>query len=343
MERKMVMILVTGGAGFIGSHLVEALITRGEEVRILDNLSTGRKENLEEITGGSFPDLEALPEGTFISLHEKVEFLLGDVGSLETCQQACQGVTEIFHLAALGSVQRSVEDPVATHQANATGTLNILKAAGEEGVQKVIYASSSSVYGNISANLEEVIPKSENLPLHPQSPYALTKLMGEEYCRIFADLYELETVSLRYFNVFGPRQNPESIYAAVVPRFIVALLSNQAPIIFGDGEQTRDFTYVENVIEANLLARQAKQLRGKVFNIACGQRTSVNNLLNYLQEISGCQLSPKYTEARKGEVRHSLADIKLAQKDLGYQVKVNLRAGLEKTWEWFQEKWAARK
>lgn len=336
------MILVTGGAGFIGSHLVEALIAQGEKVRILDNLSTGKKENLEEIAGSSFPDLEALPEGTFISMHEKVEFLLGDVGDLNTCRQACQGITEIFHLAALGSVQRSVEDPIATHYANATGTLNILKAALEEGVKKIIYASSSSVYGNISANPESVIPKLESLPPNPQSPYAATKLMGEEYCRIFADLYGLETVSLRYFNVFGPRQNPESIYAAVVPKFITALLSGQPPVIFGDGEQTRDFTYVENVIEANLLARKAEQLKGKVFNIACGQRTSVNNLLNYLQEISGYQIPPKYAEARKGEVRHSLADIKLAQRELGYQVKVGLRAGLEKTWKWFFEKWQLR-
>ncbi len=334
------MILVTGGAGFIGSHLVEALVARGEKVRILDNLSTGRKENLEEITGSSFPDLEALPEGTFISLHEKVEFLLGDVGNLETCRQACQGIREIFHLAALGSVQRSVEDPVATHYANATGTLNILKAAGEEGVQRVIYASSSSVYGNISANPEEVIPKVESLPPHPQSPYAATKLMGEEYCRIFADLYGLETISLRYFNVFGPRQNPNSIYAAVVPKFIAAILSEQAPVIFGDGEQTRDFTYVGNVTEANLLARQAKGVNGKVFNIACGQRTSVNNLLLYIQEISGCSIPPKYAPPRKGEVRHSLADIKLAKKELGYQVKVDLKKGLEKTWEWFRRKWS---
>lgn len=336
------MILVTGGAGFIGSHLVEALMARGEKVRILDNLSTGRKENLEEITGSSFSDLEALPEGTFISLHEKVEFLLGDVGNLDTCRQACQGMKEVFHLAALGSVQRSVEDPIATHYANASGTLNILKAALEEGVQKVIYASSSSVYGNISADPEEVIPKLESLPPHPQSPYAATKLIGEEYCRIFSDLYGLETVSLRYFNVFGPRQNPDSIYAAVVPKFITALLSGQPPVIFGDGEQTRDFTYVENVIEANLLARQAKLINGKVFNIAVGRRTSVNNLLNFLQEISGCPIPPKYAEARKGEVRHSLADIKLAQKELGYEVKVDLRAGLVKTWNWFLEKWPRR-
>jgi len=334
------MILVTGGAGFIGSHLVEALMARGERVRILDNLSTGKKENLEEITGGSFPDLEALPEGTFISLHKNVEFLLGDVGDLETCRQACQGIKEIFHLAALGSVQRSVEDPVATHYANATGTLNILKAAAEEKVKRVIYASSSSVYGNISAHPEEVIPKLESLSPHPQSPYAATKLMGEEYCRIFADLYGLETVSLRYFNVFGPRQNPNSIYAAVVPKFIAALLAGEAPIIFGDGEQSRDFTYVTNVVEANLLARETEQASGKVFNIACGQRTSVNTLLNYLQEISGCQIPPKYMEARKGEVRHSLADINLAKKELGYRVKVDLKEGLEKTWKWFQEKWS---
>lgn len=333
------MILVTGGAGFIGSHLVEALITRGEKVRILDNLSTGRRENLEEITGSSFPDLEALPEETFISLHKNIEFFRGDVGNLETCRQACQGITEVFHLAALGSVPRSVEDPIATHQANATGTLHILKAAKEEGVKKVIYASSSSVYGNISLNPEEVIPKLETLPPRPQSPYAATKLIGEEYCRVFADLYGLQTVSLRYFNVFGPRQNPDSIYAAVVPKFITALLSGGPPIIFGDGEQSRDFTYVTNVVEANILAWQTQRTSGKVYNIACGLRTSVHNLLNHLQEISGRQIPPQYADPRKGEVRHSLADIKLAQKELGYEVKVDLRTGLEKTWQWYQKKW----
>jgi len=333
------MILVTGGAGFIGSHLVEALLQRGAEVRILDNLSTGKKENLAEATGFPLEDLtEQLENSPFFPLGRKAEFLFGDLSNLKTCRRSCEGISWVYHLAALGSVQRSVEDPIASHQANASGTLNILQAAKETGVKRVMYASSSSVYGNISANPEELIPKSESLPPHPQSPYAATKLMGEYYCQIFYNLYGLETVCLRYFNVFGPRQDPRSIYSAVIPKFIAALLESQPPVIYGDGNQSRDFTYVENVVQANLLAMERPGVAGQVFNIACGRQTSVNTLLSSLQKISGQRIPPQYERARSGEVRHSLAEIDLAKSCLGYEIKVGLPEGLSATWKWFKEK-----
>jgi nucleoside-diphosphate-sugar epimerase len=333
------MILVTGAAGFIGSHLVEALLQRGHEVRVLDNLSTGKKENIAEATG--FP-VERFTDPSENSppfpLGKKAEFLFGDISDLKICLRACQGISYVFHQAALGSVQRSVEDPITSHQANATGTLNILKAAKEAGVKRVIYASSSSIYGNISPNPEESIPKSESLPPHPQSPYAATKLSGEIYCRIFSSLFDLETVSLRYFNVFGPRQDPYSIYSAVIPKFITALLNTNSPIIYGDGNQSRDFTYVENVVQANLLAMETPGISGQAFNIACGLQTTVNMLLSSLQDISGRKIPARHAEGRKGEVRHSLAAIDLARVHLGYTVKVGLHEGLAATWKWFQEK-----
>ncbi|MBU1205857.1 MAG: SDR family oxidoreductase [Proteobacteria bacterium] len=333
------MILVTGGAGFIGSHLVEALGKNGYQVRVLDNLSTGKKENLEEAMGNSqfkFPDSK---EGFRIApLGDKGEFIRGDIADLETCRKACQGVSFVFHLAALGSVPRSVEDPITSHRTNATGTLNILQAAKEAKVQRVIYASSSSVYGNISPRPDESMPKSETLPPHPQSPYAATKLMGEQYCRIFSELYGLETVSLRYFNVFGPRQDPQSIYAAVIPKFITALLEGNSPIIYGDGQQSRDFTYVANVVQANLLAMETPGISGRVFNIACGRQITINSLLSSLQKISNRQIAPQYAQPRSGEVRHSLASIDLAKSHLGYTVKIEFEAGLQATWKRFQEK-----
>ena len=333
------MILVTGGAGFIGSHLVEALFRRGEKVRVLDNLSTGRIENLEEAAGhpaGHFKGKEKAYRK--VALGERGEFLRGDISDGEVCRRACQGVSHVFHLAALGSVQRSVEDPAATHQANATGTLNVLQAAKEQGVRRFIYASSSSVYGNVSSNPEEVRAKEESLPPHPESPYAATKLMGEYYCRIFSHLYGLETVSLRYFNVFGPRQDPLSIYSAVIARFIHALLHEDHPVIYGDGEQSRDFTYVENVVQANLLAMEAQAISGRVFNIACGQRISVNDLLSRLQEISGIKIPARFELARGGEIRHSLSSIDQARIHLGYEPRVSSQEGLAVTWTWFREK-----
>ena len=333
------MILVTGGAGFIGSHLVEALVKQGQKVRVLDNLSTGKKENLAEAAGFPAPNIpDHSTKSAFFPLGEKVEFLFGDISDLDICRRGCEGITYVFHQAALGSVQRSVEDPLSTHRANATGTLNILQAAREAGVRRVIYASSSSVYGNISSDPEESIPKRESLNPHPQSPYATTKLMGEIYCRVFSELYGLEAVSLRYFNVFGPRQDPHSIYSAVIPKFISALLESKPPVIYGDGNQSRDFTYVENVVQANLLAMERPGVAGQVFNIACGQQTSINVLLFMLQDISGKKILPRYESPRSGEVRHSLASIDLARAYLRYAIKAGLAEGLLATWNWFRDK-----
>ncbi len=333
------MILVTGGAGFIGSHLVEALLRQGRKVRILDNLSTGKIENLEEATGHRIVHLKGRAKSSWrVSLGDRGEFLRGDISHAEACRQACQGVGYVFHLAALGSVQRSVEDPLATHQANSTGTLNMLQAAKEQGVKRFIYASSSSVYGNVSSDPEEIKAKDESLPPHPESPYAATKLMGELYCRIFSRIYDFETVSLRYFNVFGPRQDPKSIYSAVIPRFMHALLNESPPVIYGDGNQSRDFTYVENVIQANLLAMEARSISGRVFNIACGQRVSVNDLLSRLREISAIKIPARFEPARSGEVRHSLSSIDQARVHLGYAPRIGFQDGLAATWTWFRQK-----
>ncbi len=333
------MILVTGGAGFIGSHLVEALVKQGEKVRILDNLSTGKRENLAEATGSTLEKFGGRPEPSSpLALGNKAEFLLGDITSIETCRRACQGISFILHMAALGSVPRSVEDPVTSHQANATGTLHILQAAKEAKVKRVVYASSSSVYGNILSGPDEMRAKEETLPPHPQSPYAATKLMGEQYCRIFSELYGLETVALRFFNVFGPRQDPQSLYAAVIPRFITALMKGNSPIIYGDGRQSRDFTYVANVVSANLLAMNTPGIAGRVFNIACGRQIAVNHLLSSLQGISGREIPPRHEPPRSGEVRHSLASIDLARTQLGYTVQMEFEAGLRATWDWFRQK-----
>jgi UDP-N-acetylglucosamine 4-epimerase len=333
------MILVTGGAGFIGSHLVEALLHQGEKIRILDNLSTGKKENLEEITGSSLPDLRIHSSGPFrVPLGGKIELILGDISDLSTCRLACQGVTHIFHLAALGSVQRSIEDPIRTHTVNVTGTLNLLQAAKEARVKRVLYASSSSIYGNVGENPEEILPKNEKLPPNPHSPYAVSKLAGEYYCRVFSQAYQLETVCLRYFNVFGPRQDPHSVYAAVIPRFIMALMSGKSPVIYGDGHQSRDFTYVDNVVHANLLAYRQEDLRGETMNIACAHRISIQELYRTLIRISGVKADPQSAPPRAGEVRHSLADIHLARQKIGYEVQVEFEEGLRRTWEWFRKR-----
>jgi nucleoside-diphosphate-sugar epimerase len=314
-EIEMTKVLVTGGAGFIGSNLAEALLRRGHFVRVLDDFSTGKRENL--ILDKEYPSLEMIE---------------GDIRDSSTCQEAVKGMEYIFHQAALPSVQRSVEDPGTSHSVNAGGTLNILLAAKEAGVKRVIYASSSSVYGDTPT-----LPKHEEMPSDPLSPYALQKYIGEQYCRLFYQLYGLETISLRYFNIFGPKQDPHSIYSAVIPIFIDALMQGRPPTIFGDGEQSRDFTYIENVVQANLLAMSAEHLHGEAINIACGKRTSLNQLFNVLKDILGSKQSPLYEEPRKGDVRHSLADIRKGKELINYERKVGIEAGLKKTVEFFRK------
>jgi UDP-glucose 4-epimerase len=310
----MTKVLVTGGAGFIGSNLTEVMLQRGLFVRVLDDFSTGKRENL--VFGKRYPSLEIIE---------------GDIRESSTCREAVKGMEYIFHQAALPSVQRSVEDPGTSNAVNTGGTLNILLAAKEGGVKRVIYASSSSIYGDTPT-----LPKHEEMPSHPLSPYALQKYIGEQYCRLFHQLYGLETVSLRYFNIFGPKQDPNSVYSAVIPRFIDALIQGRPPIIFGDGEQSRDFTYVENVVQANLLAMSAERLHGEAINIACGERTSLNQLFRVLRDILGSKQSPVYEEPRKGDVRHSLADIRKGKELINYEPKVGIEVGLKKTVEFFR-------
>jgi len=310
----MSKVLVTGGAGFIGSNLTESLLRKKHFVRVLDDFSTGKRENL-----------------IFGKEHPLLEILEGDIRDLRTCKKAIRGVEYIFHQAALPSVQRSVEDPGTSNAINVGGTLNILLAAKEEGVKRVIYASSSSIYGDTPT-----LPKHEEMPPHPLSPYALQKYIGEQYCRLFYQLYGLDSVSLRYFNIFGPKQDPNSVYSAVIPRFIDALLHDRPPIIFGDGEQSRDFTFIENVVQANLLAMSAEHLHGEAMNIACGKRISLNQLLKILKKILGSKLTPIYQEPRKGDVRHSLADIRKSKIFINYIPKVGTEEGLNKTVEFFQ-------
>jgi nucleoside-diphosphate-sugar epimerase len=315
-----VCVLVTGGSGFIGSHLTEALLRRGDKVRVLDNLTTGHRANLAQV-------LERLEsQGNFA-------FVEGDLTDRTTVREAVKGMDYVLHQAALPSVQRSVEDPVTSNLVNVEGTLNILVAARDAGVKRVVYASSSSVYGD-SARL----PKVEDMAANPLSPYAVSKLAAEAYCRAFTRVYGLDTVSLRYFNVFGPRQDPNSLYAAVLPRFIEAILGKGRPVIYGDGMQSRDFTYIENVVEANLLALDTMGVAGEVFNIACGEGVKLKAVLQCLAEFSGQLVEPEYQSPRVGDIKHSLADISKAERMLGYRPVVPFREGLEQTFEFFRRR-----
>ena len=303
--------LVTGGAGFIGSNIAEELVRRGKTVRILDNLSTGKASNIARIDA---------------------EFINGDIRDFEACRQAVKGVDFIFHEAALASVPRSVDNPLQSNEVNVTGTLNILIAARDEGVKRLVYASSSSVYGD---NPEPT--KRESAPTRPLSPYAIGKLAGEQYCRTFFRIYGLETVSLRYFNVFGIRQDPASEYAAVIPRFISSILNSTRPVIYGDGEQSRDFTFIKDVVEANILAASAPStVAGGVFNIACNRQYSLLHLLGELQDITGKEVNPVFEEARAGDIKHSRADIELARQHLSFEPQFSFHKGLEMTVEWYR-------
>ncbi len=304
--------LVTGGAGFIGSHIVERLVREGHRVRVLDDFSSGKEANLE-------------------SFGDELELARGDIRDAALVKRAMKDVEIVFHEAALGSVPRSVADPLTTHEVNITGTLNVLLAARDAGVKRVVYASSSSVYGETPE-----LPKHESMIPQPLSPYALSKLAGEHYAKVFKHVYGFEVVSLRYFNIFGPRQDPESQYAAVIPRFITALLSRKPPVVYGDGLQSRDFTYVENVVNANLLAAEAEGVAGQVFNVACGGRYTLLDLLAKLKETIGSDIEPIHEAARAGDVRDSQASIEAAEKALGYHVSVDFDEGLRRTVEWYK-------
>ena len=308
------LILVTGGAGFVGSHLVRRLLTEGYQVRVLDSLVTGKPENLSEVQGD-------------------IEWIEGDAADPEVAQKAASGATYVFHEAAIPSVPRSVRDPLVSHRANATGTVTMLTAARDAGVKRFIYAASSSAYGDTPT-----LPKTETMATDPLSPYAVDKLSGENYCRAFHTVYGMQTVALRYFNVFGPRQDPLSEYSAVIPRFIAAMLKDEEVTVHGDGEQSRDFTFVADVVQANLLALTAPLAGGDMCNIACGQSFTLNQLISFLAEIMQVTPRVRYVEARAGDVKHSLADISRAGKLLGYHPQVSFQEGLLQTVQYLKSK-----
>ncbi len=307
----MASYLVTGGAGFIGSHLTAALAARGDRVRVVDSLITGKRRNLDGIAG--------------------VEFIEGDLAELDVARRAVDGVDYVLHQAAIPSVPRSVQDPITSNRANIDASLNVLVAARDAGVKRLVYAGSSSAYGNTPT-----LPKQEDMPTSPLSPYALQKLVAEEYAAMFTRLYGLETVTIRYFNVFGPRQDPSSPYSGVISLFIKALVNGQPPTIYGDGEQTRDFTYVANVVDGVLRACTANNVSGKMMNVATGGRISLNELFRTIRGIVGAKVEPIYAESRAGDVRDSQADITRARTLLGYEPTVSLEEGLRKTIEWFR-------
>ncbi len=307
--------LVTGGAGFIGSHIVEELVRRGEKVRVLDNFLTGKRENI-----APFQDL--------------IELVEGDIRDFKTCRQALEGIEYVLHQAALPSVPRSIEDPLLAHEINVRGTLNLLMASLEAKIRKFVFASSSSVYGD-----HPRLPQKEGNEGMPLSPYAASKSAAEKFCQAFSAVYGLETVSLRYFNIFGPRQDPFSQYAAAIPIFIRKILAEENPEIFGDGEQSRDFTYVSNAVEANLRAIEAPpEAAGGVFNIACGERTTVNILVNEISKLIGTSCEPIYVDTRPGDIKHSFADISAAKTVLGFEPAVNFKQGLKRTVAWYKKK-----
>jgi len=319
-----VKVLVTGGGGFIGSNLVEALLRRGDDVRVIDNFATGRRENLAEAKAWA-------AEGG-----GRYELLEGDIRDPETVRRAVEGCEVVLHQAAIPSVARSVADPLTSHGVNVDGTLNLLLAARDLGVRRFVMASSSSLYGE-----SPTLPKVETMCPDPISPYGLDKLAAETYGRLFHRLYGLGTVALRYFNVFGPRQDPSSEYSAVIPKFTAALLAGKAPTIYGDGGQTRDFTYIENVVRANLLAAEApEEACGEAYNVACGERISLLDLAERLGRITGRPIAPVHGDPRPGDIRHSLADIGKARRLLGYEPVVGLDEGLERTVAWYRREHA---
>ena len=309
----MQKFLVTGGAGFIGSNICKKLVSQGCFVRVVDNLLTGKKSNLADVI-------------------DKIEFIEADMGDSEVAQSAMKDIDIVLHQGALPSVPRSVDDPAATHKHCIDATFTLLLAARDAGVKRFVYASSSSAYGDTPT-----LPKVETMPPSPLSPYAVGKLVGEYYCSVFYQVFGLETISLRYFNVFGPHQDPTSQYAAAIPAFVTAILKDEPPTIYGDGQQSRDFTYVDNVVDANLLAARTKQTKGEVINIACGRAITVNKIIDMINELLGKNIKPIYTAPRPGDVKHSLADITLAEKLLSYKTKVTFKKGLKKAIDWYRD------
>ena len=312
-------VLVTGGAGFIGSNLVGALLLdeRIRFVRVMDNLATGSLTNISSYRNDP-----------------RFEFMEADIRDFEQCMKACEGIDAISHQAALGSVPRSIDDPITTNNVNITGALNVFTAANKQGIKRIVYAASSSTYGDHAA-----LPKVEDRIGRPLSPYAITKYVNELYAQVYADLFQMEPIGLRYFNIFGPRQNPKGAYAAVIPLFAQALIDHKPPKINGDGRHSRDFTYVDNAVQANILAlfTENKEAVNQVYNIACGQQTSLNELFHHLRTQAGTDLEPIHGPERKGDVLHSLADITKAKTLLGYDVKVSVEEGLKKTFEWYRK------
>jgi UDP-glucose 4-epimerase len=304
--------LVTGGAGFIGSSICRKLVAQGCFVRVVDNLLTGKKSNLADVI-------------------DKIEFIEADMGESEVAQSAVKDIDVVLHQGALPSVPLSVEDPASTHKHCVDATFTLLLAARDAGVKRFVYAASSSAYGDAPTS-----PKTETMPTSPLSPYAVGKLVGEYYCSVFSGVFGLETIALRYFNVFGPRQDPKSQYAAAIPAFVTAILKDRPPTIYGDGEQSRDFTYIDNVVSANLLAAGAKQTNGEVINIACGQAVTVNEIIAMINKLLGKSVKPIYTDARAGDVKHSLADITAARNLIGFEPIVSFSEGLQLAIDWYR-------
>lgn len=308
----MQKFLVTGGAGFIGSNICRRLVWQGCSVRVVDNLLTGKKSNLADVI-------------------DRVEFVEADMGDPDVARAAMKDIDVVLHQGALPSVPRSVEDPAATHAHCIDATFTLLLAARDARIKRFVYASSSSAYGDTPT-----LPKVETMPPQPLSPYAVGKLTGEYYCSVFSAVFGLETISLRYFNVFGPYQDPTSQYAAAIPAFVTAIMQDKPPTVFGDGQQSRDFTYIDNVVDANLLAARAKRTSGEVVNIACGQAITVNKIIDLINELLGKRIQPIYTAPRPGDVKHSLADITAARNLLGFKPRVFFRQGLQKAIEWYR-------
>jgi len=305
--------LVTGGAGFIGSNITRRLVSEGCFVRVIDNLLTGKKSNLADVI-------------------DKIEFIQADMGDEQVARSAMKDIDVVLHQGALPSVPKSVADPAATHRHCVDATFTVLMAARDAGIKRFVYAASSSAYGD-----SPVLPKVETMPERPLSPYAVAKLTGEHYCSVFYKVFGLETISLRYFNVFGPYQDPTSQYAAAIPAFVTAILNDTPPTVYGDGLQSRDFTYIDNAVEANILAARAEQTTGQTVNIACGQAVTINQIIEMINEIVGKNIKPVYTAPRPGDVKHSLADITLAEKTIGYKPVVQFREGLELAIDWYRE------